>query len=205
MGKVKDLTGQSFGRLTVVAFVGIRNHKAVWHCTCSCGNEVDTTAKSLVSGSTKSCGCARSEMAKQRAAEMGKRNTTHHGCPRNDPKARRLYQVWSNMKARCLDQNHHAYKIYGGRGITVCAEWLHDFSAFRDWAISAGYDPAAPYGECTLDRIDCDKGYGPDNCRWVNMKVQAENRRSGRAASGQYTKAKKAAPGVTSTEGSGAE
>ena len=96
---------------------------------------------------------------------MGKRNTTHHGCPRNDPKARRLYQVWSNMKARCLDQNHHAYKIYGGRGITVCAEWLHDFSAFRDWAISAGlpslcrtYSTGLPYFRFFSKAYSCESG-----------------------------------------------
>lgn len=195
MGKVNDLTGRTFGRLTTISMVGIQKHRAVWHCICECGKEIDVPAGRLISGNTQSCGCLHQE----RTSEIGKRNATHHGCPRKNPAGRRLYQVWSNMKARCLDPNHHAYATYGGRGITVCERWLHDFGAFRDWAIAAGYDPTAPYGQCTLDRIDCDKGYSPDNCRWVDMKAQADNRRSGRSANGRYTKAKKTAPSDATT------
>ena len=80
------------------------------------------------------------------------------------------------MKDRCYCPSHNAYKYYGERGITVCDEWLNDFQAFYDWAMANGYDENAPKGKCTIDRIDNDKGYSPDNCRWVDMKVQNNNK-----------------------------
>ena len=80
------------------------------------------------------------------------------------------------MKNRCYCVSHRNYTSYGGRGITVCEEWLHDFRAFYDWAMANGYDENAPYMKCTIDRIDNDKGYSPDNCRWVDIKAQRHNR-----------------------------
>jgi len=93
------------------------------------------------------------------------------------------------MRDRCRNPNCHAYDNYGGRGIKVCPEWENDFEAFRDWALANGYDPEAPYGVCTLDRKENDKGYSPENCRWISMKAQTENRRNGRRENGQYAKA----------------
>ena len=81
------------------------------------------------------------------------------------------------MKTRCYDTNASAFKHYGARGITVCDEWLNDFDSFYKWAITHGYNEAAPSYQCTIDRIDNDRGYSPDNCRWVDMKVQRSNQR----------------------------
>lgn len=88
----------------------------------------------------------------------------------------RLYHVWQSMKQRCYNPRNHAYSNYGGRGITVCDEWLHDYDSFKRWALFTGYDPNAQYGECTLDRIDFDGNYEPSNCRWTNQTVQQNNK-----------------------------
>ena len=98
-----------------------------------------------------------------------------HGCARRNGSTR-LYKVWRNMKVRCDNPNCKEYKYYGGRGISVCEEW-NDFIEFQKWAYANGYDENAKRGECTLDRIDVNKNYEPSNCRWVNMKVQCNNRR----------------------------
>ena len=84
------------------------------------------------------------------------------------------------MKRRCLNPMRTRYADYGGRGITVCDEWCNSFQAFYDWAMANGYDENAPKGQCTIDRIDNDKGYSPDNCRWVDMKTQRNNRSDSR-------------------------
>lgn len=163
MGVLIDLTGERFGRLTVTGRAGNdAQRKPTWRCVCDCGNIVTVRGAALKSGHTLSCGCYNRDII------------TKHG-----DEGTRLYAVWRGMKARCLNKNHKFYSDYGGRGITVCEELL-DFSNFKDWAIQSGYDLNAPKWTCTLDRIDPDGGYSPDNCRWVSMEVQGSNKRNNR-------------------------
>ena len=143
-GKAIDLTGQRFGRLTVLERAGTDSRReAVWRCICTCGNEIYVQGHHLRCGNTQSCGCLRVDTA------------TTHGESRS-----RLYHIWFGMKTRCYNPNTKDFKNYGGRGITVCPEWLYDFPAFQKWAIANGYRD-----DLTIDRIDNDKGYSPDNCR----------------------------------------
>lgn len=156
MGKIIDLTGQRFGRLTVVERAKNRNRSkdAYWLCCCDCGQETVVCGKSLRVELTKSCGCLNRE-----------KNKSHGGSES------RLYRIWVGMKARCNNSKCHSFPRYGGRGIAVCTEWERDFSAFQEWAKANGYRD-----ELTLDRIDNDKGYCPENCRWVPMYIQVNNR-----------------------------
>jgi hypothetical protein len=159
--KVKDLTSQRFGRLTVIKEAG-RNArgKALWLCRCDCGNETIVEGCSLTSGNTRSCGC----FGRERSSEANKTHGMKHT---------RIYRVWSSMKTRCANPNHCHYQDYGGRGITVCDEWIHSFEAFRDWAILHGYTD-----DLQIDRIDNDGGYSPENCRFVTPAKNDRNRRN---------------------------
>lgn len=157
-----DLTGQRFGRLTVVERAGAsKNREALWKCRCDCGNMVVVRSRSLRRGSTASCGC----LGRETLLENIHRSKTH-GHSKD-----RLYRTWTNMRQRCNNPKAQFYAKYGGRGIKVCVEWDHDFLAFYDWAMAHGYQE-----NLTIDRIDNDKGYSPENCRWVTQKQQNDNR-----------------------------
>lgn len=135
----------------------------VWVCECDCGNTISVPGILLTTGGTQSCGCLQREI-------LVKRNSTH-----GESKTR-LYRVWKGMHSRCNNPHHKSYKNYGGRGIKVCREWS-DFACFEQWAKDSGYDEDAAYGDCTLDRLDVDADYSPQNCRWADAETQANNTR----------------------------
>ena len=162
--KLKDLTGERFGRLTVIKrienhYYPSGRHDIQYRCRCDCGNEVNVLGIHLRSGHTVSCGCFRKENTSKMWFKHGMTNE-------------RLYYTWKNMKARCYNKNHDDYNLYGGRGIKVSKKWKHDFSAFAEWALKHGYDDTL-----TIDRIDVNGNYKPSNCRFVTQKEQCNNTR----------------------------
>lgn len=158
--RIKDLSGQKFGRLTALEVAGKNQHnQTMWKCRCDCGNVLDVTGYYLTTGTVRSCGCLKSDLIAQR-------HTTHGKC--NTP----LYHIWSGMRDRCNNPNAEKFQYYGGRGIQVCDEW-QDFAKFDEWARSNGWCDGL-----TLDRIDVDGNYCPENCRWVTWKCQQNNKRN---------------------------
>lgn len=157
MGKRIDLTGQRFGRLTVIKETNRRaNGSVLWECKCDCGNTVLVRSNHLRRGGVLSCGCYNRDII------------TKHGGKHNP-----LYHTLQCMRDRCYNTNAKEYKDYGERGIKVCDEWLNSYEAFRDWAMANGYRKGL-----TIDRINNDGDYEPSNCRWTDMKIQCRNRRS---------------------------
>lgn len=166
--KTENIIGKKFGRLVVIQNVGKnkRNHN-LYLCKCDCGNEKIICSGSIKSGNTKSCGCLTKEIASQNNRKHGKRNT-------------KLYSTYNSMKQRCANIKDKYAHIYSLRNIKVCEEWLGEngFLNFYEWAINNGYKEYL-----SIDRIDNNKGYSPDNCRWVTMETQQNNRRNNRLIS----------------------
>lgn len=166
MSAKRGLSGQRFGYWTVLERRdNIRSNgkcRGAWLCRCDCGNEVVIDQCNLLSGKSKSCGCFRRE-------EQSARQGTHRDS------GTKMYNVWCAIKRRCYNTHTKEYPRYGGRGISMCDEWRNSYESFKEWAVNNGYDDSL-----TIDRIDNDKDYTPDNCRFVTMREQCNNRSSNR-------------------------
>jgi hypothetical protein len=154
-----DLSGDRYGRLIVTSFFGMiagNRPEKLWVCTCDCGNIIKVRQNNLRSGHTQSCGCYKEERISESNKKHGMRN-----CPE--------YAAWCSMKGRCLNPNNKKYPRYGGRGIAVCKRWLN---SFEDFYLDVGKRPNSSY---TLERINLDGNYCPENCKWATHAEQNRN------------------------------
>lgn len=163
--KMKDLSGLKYGRLTVLELTRVDHlHRPFWRCKCDCGNFITANSGNLISGNSSSCGCKRKESLIQLAEQR-----ITHGCSLS-----KEYYAWAAIKQRCYNPKHNAYKNYGGRGITVCERWLNSFDNFL---ADMGEAPSKNH---SIDRINNEGNYEPENCRWATAKQQANNKRCSR-------------------------
>lgn len=170
MGKVKNLIGQRYGRLTVIEQHGFTEknkygcRQAIWYCKCDCGNYCEMASGTLTrKRNNHSCGC----LAREHLLDMANGNITHRMT------GTRLYGCYKGMISRCYRKKDIHYNAYGGRGIVVCDEWKNDAKAFIDWAITNGYSD-----DLTIERINVNGNYEPSNCTWIPMSEQYKNKQS---------------------------
>lgn len=158
-----DIAGQRFGRLVALRPTSQRRSgKVMWLCQCDCGNTTLATSNNLKTGGTRSCGCLYRETVGDARRKHGMTGT-------------RIYGIWKAMRSRCLNVNNKSYENYGGRGISVCNEWGGEdgFKNFHDWSMKHGYAD-----NLTIDRIDVNGDYTPNNCRWITQHEQTRNKRN---------------------------
>lgn len=150
--RTENLLNKKFGKLTVIKFKEIsKDKKAIWYCQCECGKIIETSTHSLKSGNSTSCGCSRIKYKKINE---------------------RLYRIWAGIKTRCFNEKKKEYKNYGGRGIKICDEWL-EYKNFYIWAMTNGYKD-----NLTIERIDVNGNYEPNNCTWITIQEQQKNKRN---------------------------
>lgn len=164
--KALDLTGQKFGRLVVIERSGSKNNKALWKCQCECGGIAIAISHDLISGHTKSCGCYQREATSKASKTHGMRHTP-------------VYSAWLGMKDRCFNPSNKRFKDWGGRGITVCEAWKNSFEAFYDYVSKLPHYGKSGY---SLDRINNNGNYEPENVRWATIIEQNNNRRNVKGA-----------------------
>lgn len=162
--RIKDLTGQKFGKLTVLSYAFSDKHRVSHYlCECECGNQKIISGQNLSKGLTKSCGCIKkSKKSNDKPQKRDRFKWASYD---------RIYRIWYGIKYRCYYKTSTSYKKYGAKGVTMCEEWKNDFQNFKQWALENNYAE-----NLTIDRIDNSKGYQPDNCRFVDYQTQNNNR-----------------------------
>ncbi len=153
-----NFTNKKINMLTVIKKAESKNRRAFWLCKCDCGNEIKVMSQDLIYKTKYSCGCTRKPVVERKR--------------KYETKNQRLYNIWHAMKQRCYDDRKREYKYYGGKGIKICDEWLSNFEAFQEWSLKSGYK-----SNLTIDRINAEKDYCPENCRWITQKENNLNRR----------------------------
>lgn len=166
-----DIAGHRFGRLTAIEPVSkTKKGEFIWRCLCDCGQETNVALNNLKHGQVRSCGCLAKEQASKAAKKWHVENPHNHAT--HGQSKTRLYTIWTHMRQRCRDVGNRQYH---DRGIRVCREWDQSFESFRDWSLQNGYRE-----DLSIDRIDNNGDYEPQNCRWTDTITQSNNRRTNR-------------------------